>query len=303
MTAEALYQHLQSGQTTVCRAWQVSRRDGTVLGFTDHDLDLEFDGVTFKAGSGLTARALQQTTGLSVDNTEALGALSDLAVTEADLLAGRYDGAEVRAWLVNWQAVEERVEQFRGSIGEVMRGAGAFRAELRGLTEALNQPQGLVYQRPCSAVLGDARCGFDLAQPGYSTEVDVTMITDGVTFGFETLTGFDDRWFERGRLVVLNGSAAGLVGVVKNDRRIGNGREVELWQSVSAPIAAGDRVRLEAGCDKSAATCRLKFANFLNYRGFPHIPGDDFLAAYPNASKPQTGQSLFAGKSLPVFGG
>ena len=66
--------HLASAATTLCRAWTVMRRDGVVLGFTDHDRDLTFDGVTHRAGSGLTARALQQSTGLSVDNSEALGA-------------------------------------------------------------------------------------------------------------------------------------------------------------------------------------------------------------------------------------
>ena len=75
---------------------------------------------------------MQQSTGLSVDNTEALGALSDAAIREADIEAGRYDGAEVRAWLVNWADVSARQLQFRGSIGELRRAGGAFEAELRG---------------------------------------------------------------------------------------------------------------------------------------------------------------------------
>ena len=131
-----LLEHLARGATTVCRAWSVRRRDGVVYGFTDHDCDLTFDGLLFKASSGMTARVLQQTTGFSVDNSEALGALSDAAVTEADLLSGRFDGAEVRSWLVNWADAAERAEQFRGSFGEITRVAGQFRAELRGQTEA-----------------------------------------------------------------------------------------------------------------------------------------------------------------------
>ena len=129
--AAGLYAHLATGATTVCRAWAVVRRDGSVYGFTDHDRDLAFEGIAFLASTGLTARALQQTTGLSVDNSEALGALSDASVSEADLLAGRFDGAEVRAWLVNWASVEDRVLQFRGTFGEVSRSGGAFQAELR----------------------------------------------------------------------------------------------------------------------------------------------------------------------------
>src|SRR5690606_20469724 len=131
--------------TTCCRCWALVRRDGATLGFTDHDADLGFEGITFRADTGLSAAALQQSTGLAVDNTEARGALSSEAITEADIRAGRFDGAGVTAWLVNWADPAQRVLQFRGTLGEVTRAGGAFRAELRGLAEALNQPQGRVY--------------------------------------------------------------------------------------------------------------------------------------------------------------
>jgi uncharacterized phage protein (TIGR02218 family) len=283
MTAprERLLAHLAGGATTVARAWAVRRRDGVEMGFTDHDCDLVFEGIRFRADTGLTARALLQTTGLALDNSEALGGLSSEAVTEADILAGLYDGAEVRAWLVNWADTEERVLQFRGTIGEIVRAGGAFRAELRGLTERLNQPQGRVFQGPCSAVLGDARCRFDLGRPGYATERPAETVEDNRVFGFAEVAGFDDRWFERGRFSVLSGAAAGLSGIVKNDRARGLARRVELWEPLALPVVAGDLVRIEAGCDKRPETCRLKFQNFLNYRGFPHIPGDDWLASHP----------------------
>ncbi len=297
MSEASLYAHLKSGVTTTCRAWAVTRRDGQQFGFTDHDKGLSFDGIDFKADSGLTSRALQQTTGLAVDNTEAVGALSDAVVTEADLLSGRYDSAEVVAWLVNWANVADRVVQFRGTIGEVTRSAGAFRAELRGLTEALNQPQGRVFQRSCGAILGDRRCGFDLTEPGYSAQSAAGAVFDRRQFTFSALPGFDDRWFERGRLVVLSGAAAGMVGLIKIDRQGSAGREVELWQSLGADIAPDDLVRVEAGCDKQPGTCRAKFSNFLNYRGFPHLPGDDWLSAYPSSSRPQNGGSLFGSSS------
>jgi uncharacterized phage protein (TIGR02218 family) len=302
VSAEALFAHLGTGQTTVCRAWLVTRRDGIKLGFTDHDCDLTFEGEIFRADSGLTARAVQQTTGLSVDNTEALGALSHAAVTEVDLLAGRYDAAEVRAWLVNWAHPDHRIEQFRGTLGEIVRAAGAFRAELRGLTETLNQPQGRVYQRNCSAVLGDNKCRFDLTQPGYFSVRPVEVAEDRTVFRFASFGGFDDRWFERGRMVVTSGTAAGIVGLIKNDRIIGAGREIELWQSIGPEIQTGDLIRLEAGCDKAADTCRIKFANFANFRGFPHIPGEDWLTSYPKTERPLNGQSLNSGTLTPGFG-
>ncbi|AJE46410.1 DUF2163 domain-containing protein [Celeribacter indicus] len=290
-----LQAHLDSGTTTLCRTWAVVRRDGESYGFTDHDRDLAFDGVTFRADTGLTAHALEQATGLSVDNTEALGALSSAAVSEADIRAGRFDGARVRAWLVNWTDVRQRVRLFDGTFGEITRAGGSFRAELRGLTEALNQPQGRVYQPGCSAILGGRGCGVDLGRPGYSAEVAVEKVGKRKIFRFARLDGFEPRWFERGRLTVLGGAAAGLAGIVKTDRLSAGERVIELWEDLRAEIAPGDPVRIEAGCDRRAETCRLKFDNFLNYRGFPHIPGDDWLARYPLRGGANGGGSLVAG--------
>lgn len=291
--SEALEAHLASGTTTVCRCWAVTRKDGETYGFTDHDTDLEFDGTAFAADTGLTANALEQSTGLSVDNTEALGALSSVALTETDIQAGRFDGAAVSSWLVNWTNVAERVLQFCGTFGEITRAAGGFRAELRGLTEHLNQPQGRVYQSSCSAVLGDAGCGFDTSALGYNVEVLVEVLEDAKLFSFAGMTEFDDRWFENGRVVVLNGAAKGLVGAIKNDRLSEDGRSIELWQALRADIKSGDQIRIEAGCDRRAETCRLKFDNFLNFQGFPHVPGEDWLTSYPASSDLNEGGSLY----------
>ncbi len=286
-----LHAHLQTGVTTTCRAWALERRDGTVLGFTDHDGPLRFDGITFRADTGLSALAIQQTTGLSVDNTEALGALSDASIREEDIEAGRYDGAEIRAWLVNWQDVAQRHLQFRGTIGELRRSGGAFEAELRGLTEALNRPLGRVYQKPCSAVLGDDGCRFEMGTPGYSKELAATEIAERRVFHFHVFNGFDAGWFQHGRLVVLDGAAKGLSGVIKRDGMIGAQRVVELWHPLRADVRAGDGLRLEAGCDKRALTCRLKFQNFANYQGFPDIPGDDWSISDPSKAGSMNGGS------------
>lgn len=290
---DELKAHLAGGATTLARAFAVTRRDGLVMGFTDHDRDLAFEGIPFRADTGLTAKALQMGTGLSVDNSEAFGALRSDAITEEDILAGRYDGAEVRGWIVNWADVSVRALQFRGTLGEITRSAGAFTAELRGLTEKLNQPQGRIYHARCSAVLGDGRCGFDLNRPGYADERAVELVDGARTFRFTNFAGFDDRFFEKGRFRVLTGRAAGLIGVVKNDRvTSASYRTVELWQALGLEPAPGDVVRIEAGCDKREDTCRLKFANFLNFQGFPHIPGEDWLMSYPVGAQVNDGGSL-----------
>jgi len=283
--------HLRTGITSTCRAWALTRKDGTVLGFTDHDGPLSFDGLTFRADTGLSALAIQQTTGLSVDNTEALGALSDASIREDDIEAGRYDGAEIKAWLVNWQDVSQRHLQFRGTIGELRRTGGAFEAELRGLTEALNRPLGRVYQKPCPAVLGDRNCAFDLATDGYAAERAAREISERRVFMFEPFGGFDAGWFQHGRLIVLDGAATGLHGLIKRDVPGDGQRVIELWHPIRADVRGGDMLRLEAGCDKRAVTCRLKFQNFYNFQGFPDIPGDDWSISDPSRSSRLDGGS------------
>ena len=279
--AGALAAHLAGGVATTCLAWAVTRRDGVEMGFTDHDRDLAFDGITFRAGTGLTARALQQVAGLAVDNSEAVGALSDDGISEADLRAGRYDGAGVRMWLVNWAAPQMRALRFAGTMGEVEQEGGAFRAELRGLSEALNRPVGRVIRSGCDAVLGDRRCRVDLAAPGFSGQFTLLSVAEDRVMELRAETGFAPGWFAGGLCRFLDGAAVGLSGTVKSDRVQGEVRSVELWEEIGAPLAPGMAVTLTAGCDGRADTCRGKFQNFSNFRGFPNVPNEDWVTASP----------------------
>lgn len=229
----------------------------------------------------MSARAFDQSTGLSVDNSEALGVLSDAGVREPDILAGKFDGALVEALLVNWEAPSQRIMLFRGVMGEIERAGGSFKAELRGLTEALNQPQGQVYQSPCAAILGDGACRVDISGRRYSREADITGIFGTLVELTSSFHDLFDGWFDHGQLIVIAGAGAGATQIVKADRVGAATRSIELWDALPQEIVSGDRVRLVAGCDKRIETCRGKFANVINFRGFPHLPGDDWLLAYP----------------------
>jgi uncharacterized phage protein (TIGR02218 family) len=288
----ALQMHLDTGATHLCHCWAVTRSDGLTLGFTDHDQPIAFDGINFTPETGLSARALASTTGLSVNNTEAVGVLSADAITETDINAGRYDGAEVTTWLVQWDDPSARKIRFSGTIGEITRASGGFQAELRGLSEALNQPQGRSFFKTCSALLGDTHCGVDVTDPTFAADVTLLDDTDGQAFKLSDFPTFNDRWFEQGEMVVLSGAAENLRGVIKSDVLVGDTRQITLWEAIKAPIVAGDSLRFIAGCDKRAETCREKFSNFINYQGFPDIPGDDWLVSVPRSDGANAGGSL-----------
>lgn len=291
MSAAGLVAHLATGSTHVCQCWAITRADGVTFGFTDHDRPLAFDGITFLADSGLSARALALSSGLAVDNSEAVGLLQNDVIAAADIVAGRYDGAEVRNWLVRWDSVGQRQLRFRGRVGEITRQAGQFRVELRGLTDALNQPSGRTYLRSCSAVLGDAACGVDTDDPAFAVVRPLLAQTEGREL---TVAGEDytDRWFEQGVLEVVTGKARGLTATIKHDRLEDDLRRITLWQALRAEVRTGDTVRLIAGCDKQAETCRVKFANLVNFRGFPDMPGDDWMTSVPRSDDTGDGGSL-----------
>jgi uncharacterized phage protein (TIGR02218 family) len=270
----------------------VRRRDGVELGFTDHDGEVEFEGLVFRASTGMDASALESATGLAVDNGQAVGALSDACVSEDDVRAGLYDGAEIHQWLVDWEQPYLRVLMFRGHFGEIKRADGGFEVELRGLAEALNAPVGRSLLRTCDRVLGDAKCGVDTTDPAFSAEGEAGAGSLGGRIACAGLGGFAAGWFTHGTLTWLTGGNAGAGGSVKLDSGPAAARTFELWQLPARHVAAGDRFRVVAGCDKFAATCRDKFGSFPNFRGFPHIPGEDWVTAYPKDGAIHDGASL-----------
>ena len=213
-----LQDHLDTGVTTLCRCWRLTTMAGEALGFTDHDRNLSFDGIVFAAEQGFTASEMESALGLSVDNLDAAGALSSDRLSEARLLAGDFDNAVVEVWLVNWQDVAQRLLLRKGHLGEVRFGTLGFTAELRGLSHVLNQEKGRVYRHGCDAVLGDARCGVDLAN--YSTEAQVLWAEERRRIGVSGAELRDDGWFARGTAVFCLGRqcrAAGRDQVASRD--------------------------------------------------------------------------------------
>ncbi len=290
--SQDLRDHLTSGATTLCRCWKVIRTDGVVLGFTDHDRSLSFDGVDYEAASGFTASEAVSELGLSVGGLEVDGALSSDRLLEADIAGGAYDNARVEVWLVNWTDTDERLLLRIGNIGEVERADNAFRAEIRGLAHALDQEQGRIFQYECDADFADARCGIDGGQPAYSGSGTVLSADSARLFDAENLAGYADGWFTRGRLTWTGGANAGRVIEVKDHTLIDTTASFTLWQPMGADIAAGDTFTVVAGCDKQFGTCSAKFSNVLNFRGFPHMPGNDYTVHYAKRGGNNDGGSI-----------
>lgn len=268
---------LAAGVSTFATCWRVARRDGVVLGFTDHDRALAFDGADFEPDAGADGAAISASAGFAVDNSAVEGALSSERLSPEDLTSGRFDGAVVEVWRVDWTDVSIRALMKRATVGEVRREGGRFSAELRGPAAALERVFGRVYQKGCDAAFADARCGLDAADPRWFRDGVVVAVLGETRFRAGGLAGAGAQAFAAGRLDWTSGANAATASTVFSSSE----DEIALAAPPGRPLAAGDAFRVLAGCDKSFATCRGRFANAARFRGFPFMPGDDAAVSYP----------------------
>jgi uncharacterized phage protein (TIGR02218 family) len=277
---EALAGHLSGNLTTLCHCWRLTRRDGVVTGFTDHDRALVVDGTTFEPESGFSASEARDRLGLATDTVDIEGALSSLHIREEDIAAGRYDGAKVETLLVNWREPSQFALLRTATVGKITRSDHRFIAELESLTQALDHPQGRYMRRTCDAELGDQRCGFVTSQPGYQGSGSVVSANATDAVSVSGLEAFAASWFSHGLLTWQSGANVGRSERIGIHRKSGAETVLTLSRKDGTTPEAGDSFLVVAGCDKTFATCKAKFANAVNFRGFPHLPGNDAGYAY-----------------------
>jgi uncharacterized phage protein (TIGR02218 family) len=286
---------IDSGAATLATAWILTRADGTKLGFTDHDRDLVLQGVTCAAATGWTAGAAETELGLKAGTATTTGALDSAAITEAYIAAGRYDGAGVEAWRLDWTAPENAVLLWRGTIARLVRTGNAFTAEIEGPLWLLERSAGRTYGVLCDAVLGDARCGADVSGGVFNGTGAVVGASDGRRLPVTGIDAFVAGWFGNGRLTWSSGANTGAVQTVASHLVGETGVVLVLEEAALMPVAVGDAFAVRAGCDKRFSTCLAKFTNIANFQGFPDIPGDDFLAVNAATSPRNDGLSRRTG--------
>lgn len=288
-----LAEHVSGDATTLCHAWRLTRGDGVVLGFTDHDADLTFDGTVFLATSGFDASDAETALGLAAATGDVSGAFSADCITEKDLKDGRFDGATVETFLVNWQAPEQFIHLRTQEIGEVTSDGQSFRTELRSLANRLERVQGRVYTRTCDAQLGDGRCRVDLSAAAYRGEGAVIASNGTLACTASGLSAFASGWFRFGLVTWTRGANAGLQSDVEDHRISGDLADLSFWIPVPNALQPGDTFAITAGCAKTFDVCRAKFSNGLNFQGFPHMPGSDFAYGYADTRSVHDGRPLF----------
>lgn len=269
--------HITGETTTLATCWKVTRRDGSIFGFTDFDKDLTVDSLLYQARSGYTRSAIHTIANLAVDNLDIESAIDSETLSSADLRAGVWDGATVEVFLVNWANLANgKIILKRGTIGEVELKDTVFRAELRGLSQALSQQIVELYTPDCRADLGDARCKIDLA--ALTVTGAVTAVTDRRSFA-DSARGESVNYWNGGLLTWTSGANVSRKMEVK---AFASGGTFTLFLPMPSIVAVGDNYSLRPGCDKKFSTCKDRYSNVKNFRGEPNVPGNDQVLAYPD---------------------
>ncbi|NOR63762.1 MAG: DUF2163 domain-containing protein [Rhodobacteraceae bacterium] len=296
----AIQAALDSGATTLCTCWKVVLDSGTVLGFSNHDRVLSFDGISYEPNSGFTPSEVELAIGMSISTQEVEGLLDSSKIKAGDVRAGLWDNASIEVYLVDWSNAADRMLLRTASVGQILNGSLRFGAEMRGPAHELNQAGGGFYNPTCSAQFGDGRCGLDLTDNRYKG-AGVVGSSDGsmhlYPVALETLAGSDtEGLFTGGVLTFTSGANIGLPFDIKLHISSGATVHLELEEPTPYDIAPGDTFDATIGCPKLAEACHRLFNNVVSFRGYNRIPGNDrsMLQVDPDDEYGNDGRSLFS---------
>jgi hypothetical protein len=285
--------------------WKLVTTNNVTMGFTTHDQNIIYGGVTYQADTGMTQTANAKKSDLSVDNMEVTAFLDSDSIQESDIRAGVYDWATIEIRIVNWADLTMGdMKVCSGTLGQVVMKNGVFTAEIRGLTQQLTTVIGSLYGPVCRAELYSGLNGIDMNNR-YLCMVDITQYqqagvvsssVDAVTIvpfatlsppsgllqvGSATPTALAPAgWFNDGTLTFTSGPMNGITIELKS----WDGATLTTFLPMQFQPLPGDTFTIEPGCDHTKNDCFNKFNNIVNLRAEPDIPGMDLILLYPNAT-------------------
>ena len=253
---------------------KITRKDGVVFGYTDHDMPLTVDGQTYLPAPGIKRTTLTATSDDRVSNQEFASAWVD--APEADLLAGLFDNAEVETMHCSWRTPSFGTFTVdKGNLGVIQWTADGFRGDVQSHMRQLTRNIAFTYTASCRHQLFSqfqpfkiGACTLNKASFTFPAAV-ASVVTDKLIF---TVTGLAqaDGFCSAGTLTWTTGANAGTTSPVKK-HTVGGNVQIELFLPTPHAIVAGDNFDITAGCDKTFGTCKNKFNNVVNFGGFPHI--------------------------------
>jgi hypothetical protein len=351
--SEELKAHFAEDVTTIAICWKIERKDGTVMGFTNHDEIIIYEGVSYSPFSSADISNMEQMGGTGVDNLDIAIAFDDSYITRSDVERGRYDFAEIFVFLINYNDTSMGILMLlSGTLGKAGMDEYDATIEMNSLSDKLQNRIGRKYGYKCDAEFGSTRCfigwpitAVDLGSNWIAIDGDMTAlfaatdrlvisdstgndgeytvssdsynsgedrteiildetlpsdVADGRINGYEKLrqsgsatsvtsksvfsdstrSEADDYW-KYGVLTFTSGNNNGFSREVKDF----SSGEITLFLPMPYDIEAGDTYYIYPGCDKDPDTCKNTYDNFINFQGFPHLPGRDEVSQYADIIK------------------
>lgn len=276
-----LLSHYQGVKHTVAYCVKMTRKDSTVVAFTEHDRDLVVSGTTYRAAVGCQLSALRFASVIDRDTFVVEGLIAGLStsVEEPDTIVGLYSNALVEVLEVNWQDTTQIRPVKRGRVAQVSPKGMFYSMEVESLSSILLRSN-LVesYTADCAADFGDTRCGVTpTSQAG-----TITGVTDAVTLVASGFAGPGTAgYYSFGKLVINS-----IPWAINQIKEYNHGTKT-FTLALPLPLVdgapqVGDTFTAYQGCDRKYTTCRDTHSNVEKFRGFPFMPNQSALRKVPN---------------------
>lgn len=289
-TAADLIAHIQLASTTLCACfYAVSPIDASVVAMTSFSSDLTgvpgYPGVTFKRNTGVTASQLQSDAGNAFSQMEASLFLLSAGISEADVLAGKWNHAIAILFVCNYEALNmgQLIMQY-GYLAEFIQKSPLVTAEIKGLNNHLTAQLGNVTRPECSHDFCDAGCG--LTESVYTVTGTLTGVTSQTIFTASGLSA-PAEWFNNGKIQFTGGSNSGY------PLRVDSYNSITKTFSLRTPApylpVIGDTFSAVAGCQKRLVDCQNRtdgvstVNNVLNRAAFDFCPTLESFTRLPAA--------------------
>ena len=275
--SQALINHLLNNREfKIADVYMLELRSGARSYYTNIDVDVVANGITYRAGFPLFSRtATTLTVGVEVDEmtvtvayrpNDFIGSVYWRDVARVGVLDGATIKVE-RAYFVEWnQPALGVIHIFEGGVGDIQSGVDQVDIHVKSATELFNTmlPRSL-YQASCRNVLFDPEtCKVNKA--AYTTNATISGVVNKANFSAST--GKPPGWFANGYLLFTSGANSGLTASIKAF----DGSTFVLNAPLIMPPAVNDAFIVYAGCDRTLATCKGKFNNGDNFMGEPFTP-------------------------------
>lgn len=263
-----------SSHMTITTLIHILSRDGNLeFFFTTCNTPVTYLGDTYTPLESVSGTAVTASSDLAIDNIEVSGILGD-AIQRTDMVSDLFNGALVEIMRVDYENLGYgHVTTFKGYITEVLLEDGKYLAEVSGISHRLNQVAGAVTAATCRCRrFGDLQCKMVAASYQVSKNVGSVTSAHVITFtGDANASGY----YDYGILKFTTGANAGIEREVKSHTKVGSDAQLTLRSAFPFTVEVGDTATLEAGCDRTFDSCLNKFNNAINFRGEPHLPGNE----------------------------